>query len=78
MLLLRQGLPEGHPHPAVLRRDEPLSRLQRSGRGEIRRDARGEIGAKASECIACGACETVCPQKIQIIDELKRVVTTLE
>jgi predicted aldo/keto reductase-like oxidoreductase len=34
--------------------------------------------AAASACIACGACESVCPQKIQIIDELKRVVTTLE
>ncbi|NLO49178.1 MAG: 4Fe-4S dicluster domain-containing protein [Clostridiales bacterium] len=33
---------------------------------------------KASECIACGACEAVCPQKIQIIDELKRVAETLE
>ena len=34
--------------------------------------------ASASECIACGACEAVCPQKIQIIDELKRVAATLE
>ncbi len=33
---------------------------------------------KASACIACGACESVCPQKIQIIDELKKVVTMLE
>jgi predicted aldo/keto reductase-like oxidoreductase len=33
---------------------------------------------KASACIACGACESVCPQKIKIIDELKRVTTTLE
>ena len=34
--------------------------------------------AKASECIACGACETVCPQKIAIVDELKKVVNALE
>lgn len=33
---------------------------------------------KASECIACGACESVCPQKIKIIDELKRTAETLE
>jgi predicted aldo/keto reductase-like oxidoreductase len=33
---------------------------------------------KASECVACGACEAVCPQKIKVIDELKRVAETLE
>ena len=34
--------------------------------------------AKGSECIACGACEAVCPQKIAIIDELKKTVEALE
>lgn len=34
--------------------------------------------AKASACIACGACESVCPQKIQIIDELKNAAALLE
>jgi predicted aldo/keto reductase-like oxidoreductase len=34
--------------------------------------------AKGSECIACGACETVCPQKIAIVDELKKTVAALE
>ena len=35
-------------------------------------------GGKASECIECGQCEAACPQHIKIIDELKRVVETLE
>ena len=35
-------------------------------------------GGKASLCVACGQCEQVCPQHIHIIDELKRVVATLE
>jgi predicted aldo/keto reductase-like oxidoreductase len=34
--------------------------------------------AKASDCIACGACEAVCPQKIAIIDELKNAVKMFE
>ncbi|MGL4393257.1 MAG: 4Fe-4S binding protein, partial [Fusobacteriaceae bacterium] len=27
----------------------------------------------ASKCVACGACEKVCPQGIKIIEELKIV-----
>ncbi len=35
-------------------------------------------GGKASLCVACGQCESVCPQHIHIIDELRRVAETLE
>ena len=34
--------------------------------------------AKASECVACGACEVVCPQSISIIEELGRAAVVLE
>ncbi len=35
-------------------------------------------GAKASECIACGACEAVCPQHISIRENLGKAVSIFE
>lgn len=34
--------------------------------------------AGASECIRCGKCETHCPQKIQIREELRNAAAELE
>ncbi|MDR1439354.1 MAG: aldo/keto reductase, partial [Clostridiales bacterium] len=34
--------------------------------------------AKASECIACGQCEAVCPQGIAIVEELSKAAAVLE
>ena len=35
-------------------------------------------GSKASTCIACGQCESACPQHINIIEQLKACAETLE
>lgn len=36
------------------------------------------FGLKASACVACGKCEAICPQHINIIDRLKIVAQTFE
>ena len=35
-------------------------------------------GGKATDCIGCGQCESVCPQHIRITDELKKCAEILE
>ena len=35
-------------------------------------------GNKPSSCVACGQCQEVCPQKIQIIEELQKAVQAYE
>ena len=37
-----------------------------------------KVKGKASECIECGACEENCPQKLTIIENLKKVVEVFE
>ena len=35
-------------------------------------------GGKASDCVACGKCEAVCPQRIGIIENMKTIAAAFE
>ena len=37
-----------------------------------------DLSAKASACIECGACEKICPQRLQIRELLKKVAKKFE
>lgn len=41
-------------------------------------NALSEEHGKASDCIACGQCESMCPQHIHIIDHLKNIAESFE
>ena len=41
-------------------------------------DVLTEKHGKASDCIACGQCEGICPQRLKIIDYLKRISARFE
>jgi predicted aldo/keto reductase-like oxidoreductase len=37
-----------------------------------------QFGGKASDCVSCGACESVCPQKLPIIEKLRDAALMFE
>lgn len=72
-----KGCPEGVRIPVALASLNILSAFGDGHRAQENYDWNAE-GGEASRCIACGACEEVCPQHIAIIDELKRAAAAFE
>ena len=73
-----KGCPQGVEIPAIFK-DMNVYLVYNnltSARGSYGFDTRN--GGKASDCVACGQCESVCPQHISIIEELKRAAEKLE
>lgn len=73
-----KGCPQGIPIPSVF-----SAMNTQLIYGNLDR-AKGSYGfatqnkSKASDCIQCGQCESVCPQHISIIEELQKAAATLE
>ena len=55
-----------------------MNRHLNNGRLEEAKEAYRAIENNASRCIACGQCEAVCPQHIEIIEKLKECAETLQ
>ncbi len=73
-----KGCPENIAIPAIF---DALNRFLAyenlpSSKGKYNRAVKD--GGTAGMCIGCGQCESVCPQHIQIIDELKRAAEIFE
>jgi predicted aldo/keto reductase-like oxidoreductase len=74
-----KGCPQGIPIPGIFSALNTLliygdkDRAQHSYEWET-----GQANAKASDCIGCGQCEGVCPQRLPIIDLLSKASSELE
>lgn len=72
--------PAGIPIPDYLSLYNSEIESRRTGSGS-RRDRRGVCSSgrgAASSCTACGACERTCPQRLGIIDPLRRISKMFE
>ena len=74
------GCPVNMPIPEILAASNVAERDLDLWGGQVAyNEATGkEKAAKASECIECNQCESVCPQHIQIVSELKKAAERFE
>ena len=72
-----KNCPQGVRIPVALESLNILALYRDEHRAQENYDWNAE-GGEASKCIACGACEDVCPQHIQIVKELARAAELFE
>ncbi len=72
------GCPMGIKIPDIFTAMNQLLYFNSMANAKRRYERATSEGAMASECIGCGQCESVCPQKINIIERLQSVVEALE
>ena len=73
-----EGCPQGIPIPEIFaaRNEQLVWGLLERGAGDYA--AATASAGRASDCVACGQCESVCPQKIDVIERLKDCAKAFE
>ena len=64
------GCPQQIPIPDIFRIINSVRRYNDVFRGKIHYSHKTKNTGKAADCIACGQCESVCPQHLEIINLL--------
>lgn len=72
-----KGCPEGVKIPVIMESLNTVSKFGDMHRAQENYDWNTSDG-EASKCIECGACEAVCPQKIDIIAQMKKAASLFE
>ena len=72
------GCPSGIPIPDVFRAENTLKLYNQEFRPRAFYAELTRNGGKASDCIACGQCESVCPQHLPIIELMRTAAEDLE
>ncbi len=72
------GCPMNIPIPAFFACLNSKNTFHTWGSGMYYHNVSGSSGAKASDCIGCGACEGICPQHLEIRDLLVKVAEEFE
>ena len=72
------GCPSGIPIPDVFRALNMTRIYGESSRPKTFYQERTSNGGKASECVACGQCEGVCPQHLPVIELMQEAAEKLE
>jgi predicted aldo/keto reductase-like oxidoreductase len=73
-----KGCPMSIEIPAIFKAENEILKYNRISAAKNMYKRATQEGGKATDCIACGQCEGACPQRLEIIDLLKKCVEDLE
>ena len=73
-----KGCPMSIEIPAIFKAENEILKYNRISAAKNMYKRATQEGGKATDCIACGQCEGACPQRLEIIDLLKKCAEDLE